>query len=444
MLRQVRVNPTDDFNAAVRAAAPGTQLILAPGRHSGNIEIDKPLEITGPWPFGTVELSAEKDSCLTVTSPQTVISGLHLEAASDSVTLLDIQADDVAVNECVLAGGATTVRVGGTNIAVNRCEIRNGTTGLHLDQCEQVDIVDCGVHDHRSTGVLCTNLSEDTRLIGCELASNGEFGLATSYFRQALEVYGPTLHRCLIHHNGMHGVHIVDEAWHTSLTNCRIFDNVRAQVSLSADVGLHKCDIAGGQIGVAVTGGEARITGIIGTCTVHDMPVGIWISAPLEKGEKTFIHSSWIYNTTEAAARTTDQGALDFLHCIVRDNTGIGIDVGSGTTQQVSECRVARNGIGVLIRPEGLGEVKESVVSQNNTGIYAQPGSKVEAWYCHVENHTGPAVVLEAGSTGHVYHCMYRGNRSGDIKSDAESNVRVYGDPLEDPLVKRNVEIPPE
>jgi hypothetical protein len=439
---QMRVTASDDLGAVVQSASPGTRLVLEPGRYNGNFVIDRPLEITGDESGEPVILNAQEGNCLSVTSPQTLIWGLHLEAASGSATLLDVEADDVAVDECVLTGGETTVRIGSTNVTMNHCEILNGTTGLHLDQCKQVDIVDCIIRRHRGTGVLCTDLGIDTRLVGCELFNNGAFGLSTSYFSHFERLYGPKLYQCSVHHNRIHGIVITDEAWYTIIRNCRIFENTQAQVYLSADTSVYTCDIAGGQIGIEVTGGEA---GTIGKCRVHDMPVGIWISAPLEKGERTLIHSSRIYNTTDAAARTTNQGSyLNVYRCIVRDNTGIGSDVGSGTTQEVNECRIVRNAIGMLIRPEGLGKVKECIVTQNGTGIYAQSGSEVDAWYCHVENHTGPAVVLEAGSTGHVYHCMYRGNRSGDIKSDAESNVRLYGDPLEDPLVKRNVEIPPE
>jgi nitrous oxidase accessory protein NosD len=70
---QVRVKATDDLNAVVRAAAPGTRLILAPGRYTGNIDIDRPLEITGDESGEAVVLGAQEGSCLSVTSPQTLI-----------------------------------------------------------------------------------------------------------------------------------------------------------------------------------------------------------------------------------------------------------------------------------------------------------------------------------------------------------------------------------
>ena len=368
--------------------------------------------------------------------------GLHLEAASGSVTLLDIQADNVAVDKCIPSGGETTMRIGGTNITVNRCRILNGTTGLHLYQCKRVDIVDCIIAEHRKTGVLCTNLETDTQLVACELSGNRECGLATSYFRNYFTPSGPQLYRCHIHHNGIYGVRIVNETLYTNLTNCRIFDNAQTQVFLGAEAYLDDCDIIGGQIGIAITGGEA---GTLRRCKIHDMPVGILASAPHEGWrDYTLILSSWIYNTTDAATRTAHGGVLRFSGCVVRDNTGAGVDIGRGTTQKAHECRFDRNSIGMLIRPGGVGEVTKSIVTRNGTGLYAQAESKVHAWDCHIEQHTGAGVVLAKDTTGNVGHCTLRSNVGGDIRRDAESDVYVIGDPQVDHLAQRSAEIPPK
>jgi hypothetical protein len=437
----IRVRPGADLQEVMYAAKPGTRIILSPGTYNETVVVTKPLEITGDGSGGTVSLGARDGSCLRVESEQTIIWGLHLGTASTSETLLDIQADNVAVDECVVSGGETTVRVGGANVTMDHCDILNGRTGLHLDQCKQVDIVDCTIRNHQNSGVVCTNLGTDTRLVACDISNNEGFGLSTSYFSHYQTLYGPKLYQCSIHHNGIHGVSITDEAWYTTVLNCRIFENTQAQVYLAAETHVDICDIAGGQIGIAVTGGQA---GIIASCKIHDVPVGIWVGAPLEEGGYTFIHSSWIYNTTKAATRTTNQGSMHFLCCVVRDNTGIGIDVGTGTTQEVRECRIARNAIGVLVRPEGIGEVSESIVAQNSTGVHAQSGSKVGVSYCHVDQHTGPAIVLEKDTKGNVADCTFRSNAAGNIERDARSQVYEIGDPQVDHLARRDVNIPPE
>src|SRR3954451_6532378 len=149
-----------------------------------------------------------------------------------------MNADDVAVDECLLSGGKTTVWIHGTdtevteytrrfvvsrNIVINGCTISDGYIGLYLDRCKEVDVTDCIVRGNRSTGVLCTNLEPDVRLIACELSYNKESGLSTSYFHHYASPYGPQLYHCSIHDNGINGVRIVDPAWNSSLKHCRIF-----------------------------------------------------------------------------------------------------------------------------------------------------------------------------------------------------------------------------
>src|SRR4051794_23175903 len=120
---RIRVRSTDDLQSVIRAASPGDQLVLMPGEYAGNYVIDKPLELTGGKAEGTVTLSAEHGSCLRITEPRTIIWGLTLRAASRSTILLDIETNDVIVDESVLRGGETAVRICGNNITLNRCQI---------------------------------------------------------------------------------------------------------------------------------------------------------------------------------------------------------------------------------------------------------------------------------------------------------------------------------
>src|SRR4051812_40728925 len=100
-MQQIRIHTTDDLYTAIRAASPGDRLVLMPGEYAGNFVIDKPLEITGDASGKAVTLVAEAGSCLKITSPCTLMWGLYLRATSRLVTLLDIEVDDVAIDECV-------------------------------------------------------------------------------------------------------------------------------------------------------------------------------------------------------------------------------------------------------------------------------------------------------------------------------------------------------
>src|SRR4051794_18194246 len=127
---QIRVQPTDDLQAVISSASLGTKLVLLPGEYAGNYVLDKPLEITGDGSDGAIILTAQAGSCLQVRESRTIIWGLTLRATSDSVILLNIESNDVIVDECLLRGGETAVRICGNNITLNRCQMRDSNVGL--------------------------------------------------------------------------------------------------------------------------------------------------------------------------------------------------------------------------------------------------------------------------------------------------------------------------
>ena len=443
MARQIHVQPTDDLNAVIRSAASDTQLVLMPGRYDGNCVVDKPLEITSDGSGEAITFSAETGSCLRVTSPRTLIWGLKARAASRSAILLDIEANDVALDECTLIGGKTTAWVHGNNITLNRCTLHDGLLGLHLERCGEVDVVDCTIRDNHS-GVLCTDLERYTRLIACELSHNKKLGLATSYstdYRYS-GLHGPALHRCIIHHNGTDGVQINDPTWYADLMECRVFNNGSTQIVLKATARLTFCDISGGVTGIAIVAGDEDHgpggSPWIENCKIHDLPVGISVTDPDRKAKDAVLaRSTQIYNTTDAACRATRGAKVNLLSCVIRDNANIGVDIDSEKKQYVDQCRVVRNGIGVLVRPGGVGKVSESIINRNGNGILAQSGSQIDTWYCHIKGHNHTAVILEARTKGNVSDCTFASNPAGDIRRDPQSEVSVHGDPAIDHLAIR-------
>jgi nitrous oxidase accessory protein NosD len=450
MPHQIRISAGDNLEAIIRSAPAGTKVVLSPGRYDGNVVINKPLEITGDESGGTVTLSAQSGTCLRVTSPQTLIWGIRLEASSRSVTLLDIETSNVAVDDCTLSGGKTTVRISGQNITLQRCMLLNGTTGLHLDQrknvdtadCKDVDIVDCTIREHRDTGVLCTNLGTGIQLVACELCDNKRYGLSTSYFSHYLTVWGPTLHRCSIHHNGINGVRIVDPAWSTSIEQCRIFDNGDAQIYLGVVAHVDWCDISGGKTGITIIGAdEDRGPGghsWLRDSKIHDLPTGVVITDPNKKvNDPVLMHSMHIYNTTVAANRCSNNGALTMLWCVLRDNTGAGVLIDTGGKQQVRESRIIRNSVGVLIQEGGYGQVKASIIDHNGTGIDVRPNGHGSFSYSRIEDNLISGMLVHADAEGNISDCAIRNNAFYNLHSDPAANLLFSGDPSIDHLARR-------
>jgi Right handed beta helix region len=436
-MQQIRVRPTDDLQAVIRSAVPGDQLVLLPGEYAGNYVIDKPLGITGDGSGGTIILTAQAGNCLQVRESRAIIGGLTLRSASQSVTLLNIDANDVIVDDCVLNGAKTTVRVQGSNITVNHCSISGGSVGLYLDECGQVDILDCTIQENRITGVLCTNLKKDTKLVDCTIAQNRGPGLSTANDTpedKYARLYGPSLYHCRIHHNETYGVYVGDQGRAATLERCRIHNNTQAQAYLNDAAYLYGCDIAGGETGVVIAGGR---TSDLRRCTIHDTRVGISANSPHSGDTKyTFVIACRIYDITETACRATDGGFLHLFRCVIRDNQRNGIEVGAGGTQELKQCRIVRNNFGMIVWSGGTGRIGESIISQNGTGVYAEAGSEVGVGTCHIEQHTRVAVILEKDTTGRLMDCLFRSNAAGDIRRNPQSETDMLGDPTIDYLEK--------
>jgi len=284
-----------------------------------------------------------------------------------------------------------------------------------------------------------------------------EFGLSTSYstdYRYS-GLHGPALHRCTIHHNGVHGVKINDPTSYSSIKECRVFDNGNTQILLKAMAYVDWCDVSGGMTGMSIIAGDGihGSGGIprIADCTIHDVPIGVSVTDPGKKAkDPVVLYGVRIYNTTDAASRASDGGTVNLTRCVVRDNTNVGVDVDRGSKQRAEQCRVVRNGIGILVRSGGDGGAGESIINRNGNGIVARSGSKIGCSYCHIKGHNHTAVIFEAGTKAYVSDCTFADNPAGDIWSDPQSDVSVSGDPAEDHLAKRqgyrgdNIKIPDE
>jgi hypothetical protein len=167
------------------------------------------------------------------------------------------------------------------------------------------------------------------------------------------------------------------------------------------------------------------------------MPVGVSVMDPDKKAkEPVYLRSTRIYNTTDAASRASNGGMVNLTRCVVRDNTNVGVDVDRGCKQRVEQCRVVRNGIGILVRSGGDGGASESIITRNGNGIVAKSGSKIGCSYCHIKGHNRTAVIFEPGAEGYVLDCTFADNPAGDIWSDPQSDV-LSGDPAVDYLAIR-------
>jgi len=79
--------PGSDLAAAVAAAAPGDEFVLAAGAHVGQITIDRALTLRGE--LGSVLDGGGEGSVITVTAPDVTVTGLSIRGSGSDLTAMD-------------------------------------------------------------------------------------------------------------------------------------------------------------------------------------------------------------------------------------------------------------------------------------------------------------------------------------------------------------------
>lgn len=132
-----RVEPGQNLQHAVDAAAPGDTVVLAPGLHAGNLRIAKPLTLRGD---GRPTLSgAMRGDVIRVTSPDVVIEGLIVRDSGD-----DLKGQNAGIY----------VQPGAHRAVIRRCDLVYNLFGLWIEKANDVRVEDnliTGKRDYASS-----------------------------------------------------------------------------------------------------------------------------------------------------------------------------------------------------------------------------------------------------------------------------------------------------
>ena len=184
--------------AACASAAPGDTLLLAPGVHSGDAVIERPLTLRGEE--GAVVQGSGKSSVLFLTAslvrienlairgsggrPLTIDSGIFVKGGSRvriaDVTMTDVlygvtaeRAESLQVERCTLRGRSSST--GAVELSM---DASNGN-GIHLWYCHDASIRETRI-THFVDGIYLA-FAFGTEILGNLLWENGRYGLHTMY-----------------------------------------------------------------------------------------------------------------------------------------------------------------------------------------------------------------------------------------------------------------------
>ncbi|MEU9151740.1 right-handed parallel beta-helix repeat-containing protein [Streptomyces sp. NPDC048417] len=267
----------------------------------------------------------------------------------------DTAPDDDAAGEGPSAGGEFGVALRGCEIA------RTGRDAVHVTGRAVASLIDCRISDIRAAGVVATGAGR-LRLHDTTTTDTSGSGLAAGGEAQ-VEVRGGAFTR-----SGANGVYAADTS-RLSLVDCA--------VTVSAFTGVHAGD------GSRVTLHDSRVQGTpehglrsVGQAmlTLTDTKIDSTELCGIEVdgGDLSARGCRITKATTGIALRTEHRPLVD--DCSVSSCSGVGIDIGAGTTALVVDTRVTGTGAaGVFVR-EGAGAwlTDCSITDTKGTGLVVQ------------------------------------------------------------------------
>lgn len=233
---------------AVHAAPPHTRILVAPGRYTASVDLDKPLEIVGDGPARQIVLRSVDAPCLRITAPVTLRAlSLARDGTDARGATVDVAGGKVTLEDCIVSGtGRAAVAVSGrdTELVARRLQVEDAAhTGLLFEAGARGVVEDCEIRASRRNGV---HVSDDAN---------------------------PLLRRCHVHHGLEIGV-LVDRGGRGVFEHCEIADNAFQGVIISAGAPvLTRCRVQRNDIGIWVERGGQ---GVVEGCDLRGNRVAAW------------------------------------------------------------------------------------------------------------------------------------------------------------------------
>lgn len=198
------------IGAAIKAAAPGSRLLIRPGTYVENLTLDKTLELIGEGGAETTRIECATGDALHVSAPLARLSGLglHRRTGAGENTALWLPAGRAEFDDCEFSSQSlAAIEVAGPDSAptFRRCTFRDSAQSGAL------------IHT-QARGLFEECRFAGNRLCGVEIISGAD----------------PTLRRCVLADNALAGI-FVYEGGRGVIEECEISGNERAGIATRED-----------------------------------------------------------------------------------------------------------------------------------------------------------------------------------------------------------------
>lgn len=293
---------------AIRKIPPRSRLYLYPGVYSGDLDIDKTLELIGVGDRRKILISSSGRP-LRLTAPKIHLKNLHLEATGSrgNGTVVDIQNDDCIIEHCILRSEYAR----GVSIGDNR------------------DSLDSEPRKLKTRG---------SRIIDCQFLNCRAYGLVVHSNSKA------SISKCIFKGNGA-GANILNGSA-VRFQECQFIENGRGiNAGYGASIEINKC-IFKDNHGTAINLTN-RATGSVSKSTVtgslKDRNTSSFPTVKARDNARLTMHDCVIQRSCGAGVHAETKSEISLVNCRLLNNKEAGVRALRGSLITLSHCQFNGN-----------------------------------------------------------------------------------------------------
>ena len=438
------------IGAAVRAAADGAVVTVAPGTYHESILIDRDVSIIGD--NGAVELVGTFGPVLEGRAGSATVRGVVLRGADPDGVAVRVSAGELALERCVVSDGRVEV-TGVARARLSGCRIHHcRQAGLHVAGDARADLMKCTIEDIEGDGVVLsqsahaglveTSILRAQRngfsvhgtasavLADCAVSHAGGAGIYTQDGARmvvrssrlhdiggdavrltgtavpdehAPEVRasdgalpaGVELSGCTITRAGGDGLAATGRAWVT-LTRCEVNESGKVGVHGygEAVMQMSDCAVSGSTSSGMVVGGSAQLTAT--GCTVAQSGAN---AVFLDGNAKASLRECTASGSAYSSVHLGGNAAAEMVECRVAGTPEHGVRVAGRAVLQLSGGRVERAQMtGVHVEGHGDAHVRGTTIAGATIGIRVETPHRPMVEECTVDRATQSGLEVGAGA----------------------------------------------
>ncbi|MDX3076799.1 right-handed parallel beta-helix repeat-containing protein [Streptomyces sp. MI02-7b] len=426
---------------AVRAAAPGDLVVIAPGTWTEAVVLDRAVVLAAEHGRGSVVLAAPAGDrpAVTVDGPDCALHGVTVWGSDEGAPAVAVQPGaGLVMEDCAVEGGRIQVRgpddeeAGTTAVMLRRCRLEGARlAGLYLAGGVRAQVEDTTVTGVDGTGVVLSGsarldavrlrLGRTTgsgirlrgharlRLADSTLTGTGRAGLLLEDGSEA------TAGELRIESPGAAGVHLTGSA-RAELTDCRI--RGAASVGLAVQ---DKAQLKATGCAVADAGANGVLISGVATVRLADCRIdGSAFSAVHASGTATgHLADCLVRGGAEHGVHAAGEARVELADCGIRDVAMTGVAVVEQATATVTGCRIdgAATGIGVG-SATGTRVERTTVTGTREIGVQIASGGTAVLAGIRITGAGAAGVVVDKGADATV--------EGGSVEDCGGSGVVVW------------------